>query len=290
MSIQLTGNDLAGLVEDNVIKNGSIESVEGVKYDLHLDDWFIKNEHNGPKKISDFNSNENEKTCIAPGETVFVRTLEKLNMPMTLKAELSHKRKLAHEGIQLVGGFCVDPGYQGHLFFGMHNFSSEVFSLSIGKKLIAIQFYKLEGNELKDFPKPQPVEDYPDELRFIAPRMKAVSIQAVSDSLRDLENKFTTLKELVDSRDIWFEKLEKNIDEITDFMDRLERNLDNEMKVRRRDDEQSQKRLDTYQANIQLLERETNKIKIYVEFVKWFSVLVLGVVITQLIHTYFFTQ
>ena len=59
---------------------------------------------------------------VEPGEVVFVLTEERLDLPRNMIAVLSQKRKLFNQGIQVLGGFCIDPLYRGKLLVGLYNF------------------------------------------------------------------------------------------------------------------------------------------------------------------------
>jgi deoxycytidine triphosphate deaminase len=102
---------------------------------------------------------------IKPGETAFVETEEDLELPNDIFCQLSTKRKLSHDGILLLGGFCIDPNYKGKLFFGLHNFTREDYPFRPTKKLVAGIFYKLDENEAKAITStPEPMYEFPDEL------------------------------------------------------------------------------------------------------------------------------
>lgn len=252
MSKLISGEKLKQLIKDGIIENGKEENVEGLKYDFCLGDKFLKTKHQGPAKISDFNPSEKENYSIEPGETVFVLSLEKLNLPKNIKAELSHKRKLAHLGILVLGGFCVDPLYEGYLIFGMYNFSNQPFRLSNeNQKVIAAQFYELSEEEILDFPKPEALRGFPDELIAISKGMKPISLQGLESHIEDVSNRLASIEKDLKDQGGWFEKLQVKIEALTDITNNLGRHLDEERVER--------------QSGQKALEREHDKLSKLIE-------------------------
>ena len=138
MPTMVTGNELLQAVESKTfIIDGAASCAEGIKYDFRLSAHILKASFGGPIDASKLSVAERAALAVEPGEMVFVLSEERLNLPMDMKAELSPKRKLSHAGILVLGGFCIDPGYQGPLLFGLYNFSSTRFPLLPGKKVIA---------------------------------------------------------------------------------------------------------------------------------------------------------
>ena len=113
-------HELRQLVANNdIIQDGSEKCAEGVKYDFRLGDRFIKAPHVKAlayDELQAMSTHEKQLTVIQPGEVVYVMTKEVLDVPINIKIDLHEKRKLAHEGIAVLGGRSVDPGYKGRLF------------------------------------------------------------------------------------------------------------------------------------------------------------------------------
>lgn len=232
MSILLSGEKLKKLVRDGIIEKGKEENVEGIKYDFRLGDRFLKTEHQGPANISDFTVKEKENYSIEPGETIFVLSCEKLNLPNNIKAELSNKRKLAHLGIFVLGGFCVDPLYEGYLIFGMYNLSNRPFLLEENKKLIAAQFYELVDDETMNLPKPKSLYDFPDDLIEISKGMRPISLQGIEKKITDLTLQLTNLEKDFRDRDDWFKNMKENMDTLMGSIGELRSSLETEKSIR----------------------------------------------------------
>jgi deoxycytidine triphosphate deaminase len=214
MSTLISTQELRQIVADpaGFIRNGDVGCVEGIKYDFRLGGTFLKAKHGVPLAVSAFSASEGENVRVDPGETVFVLTEETLHLPQDVKAEISHKRKLAHLGILVLGGFCIDPQYEGHLLFGLYNFSSEPFRLQPKKKLVAAQFYRLTPEEYQDLPVPKPIHDFPNELQTMIGRFVGTSTHALAQRVEDLSRRMQSLQSDFSRREEWYEKNEKMIE------------------------------------------------------------------------------
>lgn len=93
-------------------------------------------------------SGEDSMSVLAPGEkieippfnVVVVKTLERLHMPYFLVGRPSIRLSLAHKGLLWVAGPHVSPGYIGHLYCAVYNFSDRGQELSYGDPLGPIEF------------------------------------------------------------------------------------------------------------------------------------------------------
>jgi deoxycytidine triphosphate deaminase len=222
MSTLISGESLRKLLTDPnpVIEGGCDSNVEGIKYDFRLSNQVLLPSFRRAVNLADLPPIEQARIRIEPGETAFVMTEEILHLPIDIKAELSHKRKLAHEGIMTLGGFCIDPMYEGRLIFGLFNFSSRPFSLVPGKKLIAAQFYRLDEDERpKTDAKPQPIYEFPKELENLIDAFRASSVLSLEAQLKDLAASFDTLRKDFDSHQDWFRRFESGIDSLKGLLD-----------------------------------------------------------------------
>jgi deoxycytidine triphosphate deaminase len=118
----VTGSRLRDAVERRTfIKGGDLNSVEGVKYDFRMGSRVLKATYSQPIDMEELPVVERSAMRVDPGEAVFVLTKEHLNLPGNFMAVLSPKRRLAHGGIIILGGFSVDPLYRGPLWLGLYN-------------------------------------------------------------------------------------------------------------------------------------------------------------------------
>lgn len=277
MSTLISGEKLKKLITDGIIENGKEENAEGIKYDFQLGDRFLKTKHQGPANISDFTVETKENYSIDPGETVFVMSYEKLNLPKNIKAELSNKRKLAHLGIFVLGGFCVDPLYEGYLFFGLYNLSNRPFLLGKkNNKLIAAQFYELSKEEMAEFPKPKSLSDFPDDLIEISKGMSSISLQGIDNKINELTSQLSKLKEDFKKRDDWFEKMQENMDKLMKSIGDLRSSLETEKAIREGQHGDQGKLIENQRADINDLIGATTKEKFLRKCALW----LIGIIIT----------
>ena len=134
MATLLTENKIKEFVSaGEVISDGSVDCAEGVKYDFRFGGKFLKASLERPVDYHDLPTTGHKDAKVDPGEVVFVMSQERLSLPPNIFVILSQKRKIAHDGIAVMGGLCVDPLYEGHLLVGLYNFSSSSFQLMPGK-------------------------------------------------------------------------------------------------------------------------------------------------------------
>jgi|SRR5271157_1283499 len=214
MPKMITGAALLAAVHDqSFITAGSEDCAEGVKYDFRLSSRILKAGYGIPIDLKDLTPSDRSAQFVEPGEMVFVLSEELTRLPMTMFAELSPKRKLSHRGILAMGGFCIDPGYEGRLLIGLYNFSSTKFPLQPGKKVIAATFYELSGSELSDFPKPEAsVLDFPDELVSVMQNYKPLAVQSLSDIVSKLRNELDLLRSDIRSQDEWYRRFQQSLE------------------------------------------------------------------------------
>lgn len=108
----ITGLELKELVsEGKVIQNADINCAEGIKYDFRLGSKLLKSYFGDPIDIETdlLTVDERNKAVVEPGEVVFVLSKERLSLPKDIYIQLSPKRSLSQDGIELLGGLTVDP-------------------------------------------------------------------------------------------------------------------------------------------------------------------------------------
>jgi deoxycytidine triphosphate deaminase len=207
----ITGAELSDAVRSqSFIKNGRETNVEGVKYDFSLSQHILKAEFNRPVIANELDPADKRKLEIEPGEVVFVLTEEELCLPNDVVAHLSPKRKLSHLGILTLGGFTIDPGYKGRLLIGLLNIAGTPFPLIPNKKLIAATFYRLEGDEVGEFPEVKDtLTEFPDEMVQMMRKYHPVATHALAIQVAELEKNFSQLKSDIRSHDDWYKEFER---------------------------------------------------------------------------------
>lgn len=210
----ITGDALLAAVQGQTfIRDGEVGGVEGIKYDFHLSSLILKAKFTRPVDATELSESDRRSLTVEPGEVVFVLTSEQLDLPMDVMAQLSPKRKLSHEGILTLGGFSIDPGYQGRLLLGLYNFSSTPFILRPGKKLVAATFFHLDETEIGAFPSPKdPILDFPDELVATMQKYQPMAAQAMADAVQRLQAELTILRDDIRSHSEWYKRFEVSLE------------------------------------------------------------------------------
>lgn len=230
MSKIINENELKTLIKrDEIIKNGDVSCAEGLKYDFRLGTRFIKTGFNTPRSYDYLL--EHDAAVIEPGEVVFVMTKEYVDIPLDVTVTLSEKRKLSHEGIDLLCGRNIDPGYKGYLFLGLHNISGSTFILRPGRKLVGATFSRLSQGEVVTPSKlPEPWDDFPEDLENFIKKYKPVNPIAISARLDELQTRLdrdrSDLLQKIDDLDSKIARLENKVeDKFGDFDTRMSEKL-----------------------------------------------------------------
>ncbi|MDR1389508.1 MAG: hypothetical protein LBJ31_05970 [Treponema sp.] len=229
----LTESDLLSAVRDQtIIKNGSEESCEGIKYDFKLSKMALTADFGRPRDIDQ----SKENAVIKPGEIAFVMTEESLDLPGNIYCQLSTKRKLSLDGIVILGGLIIDPNYKGRLIFGLYNLSSRSYPLLPGRKLVAGVFYKVNKKSDK---LPRPINDFPDDLIKTVVDTRPNSINAVNatigdinNALRELRSEVREIKKNIESDGRWKADFQSGLTDIQQLVKKIGENLDKEIKTR----------------------------------------------------------
>lgn len=214
MASLITHDQLKKLVSDGkIVIGGDPDSVEGIKYDFRLGNRFLKASLERPMDFRELQGADRAKAKIEPGEVVFVMSEERLHLPMNMFVVLSHKRKISHDGIAVMGGLCVDPGYDGFLLVGLHNFSSSAFPIEPGRKLIAGLFYQLAEVEAGQFPSPgSRITDFPEELVKLIKSYQPVNLTSIADQMSSLRNELSLLQREISDDKKWRQDFKEDLD------------------------------------------------------------------------------
>jgi deoxycytidine triphosphate deaminase len=226
MSTVLTEPELKGAIQEGrLIVHGREQSVEGLKYDFALGTRMLFGQ-GAPIDASKLPEQDRARLVVKPGELVYVMSLEQLDLPEDVKAELSPKRKVSHLGIMVLGGFCVDPGYKGHLVFALYNLSTRPFPLLPGTKLIAAQFYRLDRNEVPPATHLEPIWDFPNELVQLMQVYEPVTNEGLRQTVTQLSASLEELRRQVQTKEEWFDRFQHSLDTVTRSVSELTANVD----------------------------------------------------------------
>lgn len=175
---------------NRVIVNGQLSCAQGIKYNFTMGNRFLKAYFGRPINYdTDLKSVEDRRMAmVEPGEVVFVMSSERLQLPSNIYTQLSPKRSLSQDGIELLGGLTVDPGYEGHLIFGLHNITESPYKLVPGMKIIDATFFELSDTEITHSDRvPVAIEDFPESLLGLIEKYKPVNPKTPIDELKNLQ-------------------------------------------------------------------------------------------------------
>lgn len=102
----ITGSELRKLIQDGeILQNADVNCAEGIKYDFRLGSKILKSYFGTSIDIeTDLKSaEEKSKAVVDPGEVVFVLSKERISLPKDIYIQLSPKRSLSQDGIELLG-------------------------------------------------------------------------------------------------------------------------------------------------------------------------------------------
>jgi deoxycytidine triphosphate deaminase len=121
------------------LRLGEVYSIEGKGY-LGIE------ERNTPKVnlVAKFKKSIKESVVIRAGEQYLVTTLESVNLPDDITANLWLRSTLYRSGIILSGG-NIAPGYSGKLSFTFFNSGKSVVEIELGARIVHIMFFRVEG-------------------------------------------------------------------------------------------------------------------------------------------------
>ena len=189
----ITADELKQVISDeSYIQSGSLECAEGIKYDFRLGSRFLKAYFGRPIDFNEINSAEElKKAVVDPGEVVFVLSRERICLPKDVYIQLNPKRSLSQDGIELLGGLTVDPGYEGHLVFGLRNVAGKPYVLRQDTKLVGAHFFRLSEEEIStEDIRPSSIEDFPQRLQELIEKYEPVNPQSLAEELRNLKRSF----------------------------------------------------------------------------------------------------
>ena len=94
--------------------------------------------------------NDNDYFIFAPGKYYLIKTMEKVNLPVTLSGIIFPRTTMFRSGIGMFNGI-VQPGYSGELTFGVCNLGQSNIKISFGARVAHITFHEVlgSGNQYK---------------------------------------------------------------------------------------------------------------------------------------------
>lgn len=87
---------------------------------------------------------------LGAGEYAGIISREKVCIPSNILVHLGPKKRLAYEGIILLSGSVIHPGYEGYCLFVLFNSSGSKRVINLGRKICTAVFYQLDHEVPKE--------------------------------------------------------------------------------------------------------------------------------------------
>ena len=94
--------------------------------------------------LQEYKEGEKRNVTLRPGDFVLVKTIETVNMPKDLTANMKPRSTTFRSGLSIRTG-NIAPGYSGGLSFGIKNDGPIDVTIEMGARIIHIQFEEVLG-------------------------------------------------------------------------------------------------------------------------------------------------
>lgn len=140
---------------------------------------------------------EDKPLVIDPGSYAGIISLEKVKLPNNVYAQIGSKRKFSYDGLILLTGSIIDPGYEGHLLFGLYNASTKKVVLPKGTKLCNVIFHRLP-KEVKPVPPDAYLLDgnFPPDFLTKMANVEVLPWNKISEEVRRIQELTTAVLDL----------------------------------------------------------------------------------------------
>jgi len=128
---------------------------EGTGFDLRLGEVFkisgsafLGETHRKTPDITSvkiYDPKKKSSIKIKPGDFYLVKTIEKINLPINLSAQILPRTTTFRSGLFLRTG-PVQPGYSGELTFGLKNEGPITVEIEMGSRFVQILFQEIKGS------------------------------------------------------------------------------------------------------------------------------------------------
>ena len=215
-SVVLSDDKVRSFVSEGLLVVGGFDQryLQSCSYDIRVGKRGILGGQGREVDLSD------DLLELGPGAYAGLVSLEKLRLPLDVFARIGAKRSMSYEGIILLTGSLVDPGYEGHLLFGVYNASQNKVLIRVGMKICNIVF-ELLPSQVEHGVQPDPDLLHgrlPEQFLTKMANMEVLPWHQISERVRDIE-KITSdiidLKARYDDVLQPIKKLTESIDQVT---------------------------------------------------------------------------
>ena len=143
-------------------------------------------------------SNRDQKVVLGPdiasgltleaGDFALVITSESIKLPMNMAGNIGMRSTLARMGLILLHGMQIDPGFEGHLRFGLYNAAPRRITLDYEDDICMVEFHKLSANATKQCPRNEDLIKgrIPDSDKQFLRMMETTSLSKLAEDVRGL--------------------------------------------------------------------------------------------------------
>lgn len=166
--------------------------LQGASYDLSLGGEALVS-HSDEKIVLEPQSST--LLHLEPAAFALVLTKELIKFPMDIVGVIGMRSSLARKGLVLLAGMQIDPGFEGHLRFGLYNASPRRITLDYDYELCMIEFHQLSGPVSKAVtPNPDLVRGrIPESDRDFLNSLETTSLSDLSKNMRVLTQNVSAL-------------------------------------------------------------------------------------------------
>ncbi len=257
----ITEDELREAIKNTtLLSDGDVNCAEGIKYDFRLGTKFLKAYFGCAVDYKDLSSPEDiRRAVVEPGEVVFVLSRERIKLPRDMFIQLNPKRSLSQDGIELLGGLTVDPGYEGRLVFGLRNIAGKPYQLRPDTKIVGAHFFRLSDDEIvNSSDNPDAIDDFPQRLQDLIEKYEPVNPQNLAEELRKLKNSFEE-KQIQMSEDVALLKQQINV---------FTKELEKEAIKRESETQQLSEKLQSVSGKLDSLSQDNAKNEVQLGFVQ----------------------
>ena len=204
---------------------------------------------------------------IGPGAYAGIISLEKVKLPKNVFAQVGSKRKFSYEGLILLTGSIVDPGYEGHLLFGLYNASSKKVVLPARTKVCTLVFYQMDREGKPVSPDPALLNGrFPNDFLSRVANMEVLpwaqiseevgKIKALANEVLDLKARYNDVLEPIKVLTSNVEKVNADVGLLAKEIKSLSGNIDRVEGVTT----ENARQINEVVSSIRLLTGETSRI------------------------------
>jgi dCTP deaminase len=192
----------------------SAACLEASSYDVRVGGYGILG---GEGKVQDL---KQEPLELPPGGYCGVISREKLLLLADVCARIGPKRSMSYDGIILLTGAIVDPGYEGHLLLGLYNASHRRVHIRYERKICNIVFEQLARKAEKLAPVDPSLRDgiLPDAFVDKMGNMEVLPWMQITERVKQIEQITADILDLKARYDDVLQpikKLTENIEDLT---------------------------------------------------------------------------